>query len=179
MERLRTILQWIMKKFILFNIGGMVYYTLEVLWRGYSHWTMYCLAGLCFLIIGELNEGFEYEDPLVYQMVSGALIITFMEFMFGVLLNIILGLHIWDYSDMPFNVLGQICLPFTVLWFFLSLVAIVADDYIRYLLFNEEEPHYIFFGRNDYYDDYYDEDEEYDNYDDIDMVKEEEDTSDE
>ena len=175
MERLRTILQWIMKKFILFNIGGVTYYTLEVLWRGYSHWTMYCLAGICFLIIGELNEGFEYEDPLIYQMISAALIITFMEFMFGVLLNIILGLHIWDYSDMPFNVLGQICLPFTVLWFFLSLVAIVADDYIRYLLFNEEEPHYIFFGRNDYYN----EDEEYDNYDDIDMSKEKEDISDE
>lgn len=108
---------------------------------------MYILAGICFLIIGELNESFEYKDPLIFQMIYGSIIITVLEFIFGMILNKILGLGIWDYSDMPFNLMGQICLPFTILWFFLSLVAIVVDDYIRYFIFGEEEPHYIFFNK--------------------------------
>ena len=57
-------------------------------------------------------------------------------------LNLMLGLHIWDYSDMPFNFLGQICLPFTILWLFLSLLCIFVDDWLRHALFHEEKPHY-------------------------------------
>ena len=53
-----------------------------------------------------------------------------------------LGLHIWDYSSLPFNLLGQICLPFTVLWFFLALLCIFVDDWLRHILFHEERPHY-------------------------------------
>ena len=68
--------------------------------------------------------------------------ITLIEFISGFILNIIMQLHIWDYSNMPLNILGQVCLPFMLLWFILSLVAIVADDWIRYLLFGEEKPHY-------------------------------------
>ena len=54
----------------------------------------------------------------------------------------ILGLHIWDYSTMPLNIFGQICLPFSLAWMGLSGVAIILDDYIRYWFFNEEKPHY-------------------------------------
>ncbi len=67
---------------------------------------------------------------------------TAMELVVGVPLNLMLGLHIWDYSSLPFNLLGQICLPFTVLWFFLALLCIFVDDWLRYVLFNEERPHY-------------------------------------
>ena len=52
-------------------------------------------------------------------------------------------MDVWDYSNMPFNILGQICLPFTILWFFISILAIVLDDWIRYIMFDEEKPHYI------------------------------------
>lgn len=45
-------------------------------------------------------------------------------------------------KKMPFNLLGQICLPFTVIWFFLSAVAVVLDDWIRHLLWGEDIPHY-------------------------------------
>lgn len=50
--------------------------------------------------------------------------------------------NVWDYSNMPFNLLGQICLPFTVIWFFLSAVAVVLDDWIRHILWGEDIPHY-------------------------------------
>ena len=36
--------------------GGSCYVTFEVFWRGRSHWTMFLLAALLFLIIGGLNE---------------------------------------------------------------------------------------------------------------------------
>ena len=48
----------------------------------------------------------------------------------------------WDYSDMPFNILGQVCLPFSALWVLLSALAIILDDYLRYWLYHEEQPHY-------------------------------------
>ena len=76
------------------------------------------------------------------QMLIGSGIVTALEFMSGYILNIKLGWHIWDYSNVPFNIMGQVCLPFTIAWFFISLIAIVTDDYLRYWLFDEEKPHY-------------------------------------
>ena len=61
--------------------------------------------------------------PLWQKCLIGSVIITSVEFTVGVIVNIILRWNVWDYSDMPFNVLGQICLPFTVLWFFLCIPA--------------------------------------------------------
>ena len=65
-----------------------------------------------------------------------------LELIFGIIFNINLGMNVWDYSDLPFNLFGQICLPFMIAWFLLSAVAIVADDYIRYWLFAEDKPKY-------------------------------------
>ncbi len=123
-------------------IGGLAYYCVELMWRGYSHWTMAVLGGLCFLAIGSINEYLPWEMPLVQQGVVGAVIVTAAEFVAGLVLNIWLGLHIWDYSDLPFNLLGQICLPFSGLWVLLSIIAVVADDWLRYWLFGEDRPHY-------------------------------------
>ena len=138
-------LKYLLKEFILFLIGGSIYYLFEILWRGYSHWTMFILGGICFVIIGLLNEQYDYNMPLVEQMFSSMIIITTLEFISGVILNIILKLNIWDYSNLPFNLFGQICIPFMIIWFFLSPIAIVVDDYIRYFIFKEEKPHYKIF----------------------------------
>ena len=67
---------------------------------------------------------------------------TFLEFCAGVILNLWLKLDIWDYSRIPFNLYGQICLPYAAVWFVLSAAAIVADDYLRYWLYGEEKPSY-------------------------------------
>ena len=138
-------LKYLLKGFILFLIGGGIYYLFEILWRGYSHWTMFILGGICFVIIGLLNEQYDYNMPLVEQMFSSMIIITTLEFISGVILNIILKMNIWDYSNLPFNLFGQICIPFMIIWFFLSPIAIVVDDYIRYFIFKEEKPHYKIF----------------------------------
>lgn len=62
------------------------------------------------------------------QMLLGSVIITLLEFVCGCIVNLLLHWNVWDYSNLPFNILGQICLPFSILWFFISFVAIVIDD---------------------------------------------------
>lgn len=127
---------------VLFGVGGVIYIMMELLWRGYSHWTMFIVGGMCFVLVGLLNELLTFEMSLVYQMAIGACIITQVEFISGCIINLWLGWSVWDYSDMPFNVYGQICLPYMVLWFLLSGAAIILDDYLRYWWFGEERPNY-------------------------------------
>ena len=138
-----------MKKFlkypILFCVGGFVYYMIEIISRGFSHWSMFILGGLCFVIIGSLNEILGRKTTLFPQMLLGAGIITLLEYITGCIVNIKLGWNVWDYSDKPLNVNGQICLQATLAWFALSLVAIVLDDYIRYKWFGYPKPQYKFF----------------------------------
>lgn len=133
-----------MKQFILFALGGIFYIIIELLWRGSSHWTMFILGGLCFFLIGIINEMFSFKTPLLPQMIIGMFIITSLEFVTGWIVNIKLGMNVWDYSYMPFNIMGQICLPYMGLWFVLSGICIITDDYLRYALFGEEKPHYRF-----------------------------------
>lgn len=138
------ILKLIGKFLALFLIGGAAYFGIECLWRGWSHWTMFILGGLCFVIIGGLNEFYGWEIPFWKQCLIGAAVITALEFAVGMIVNKWLGWSIWDYSYLPLNICGQICLPFSLIWILLSGVAIVVDDYLRYWLFGEEKPHYNF-----------------------------------
>lgn len=127
---------------ILLLIGGMAYCGIEMLYRGHTHWTMFVVGGLCFLFCGLMNEVFKWETPLWLQMSICAVGITTIEFISGVIINIIFKLNVWDYSNLPLNILGQVSLLFAFLWFWLSLVAIILDDYLRYWLFDEEKPRY-------------------------------------
>lgn len=131
-----------LKPLALFGVGGFIYFLIEILWRGHSHWTMIVVGGICFLLIGSTNEYFTYDMSLLKQMFISSVIITLVELICGFALNICLGFNIWDYSNIPFNIYGQICLPYTCLWFLISLPAIILDDYLRYWWFEEEKPHY-------------------------------------
>lgn len=130
------------KEIILGFIGGLLYIIIELIWRGYSHWTMFALGGLCFVCMGRINEVIPWNMPLWLQVLIGTVIITVLEFVTGCIVNLWLGWNVWDYSNVPFNVLGQICLPYILLWIPMSLTGIVSDDYLRHWLFKEEKPHY-------------------------------------
>lgn len=134
-------MKYVIKYIILLLIGGMAYYCIELLARGFSHWTMFLVGGICFILIGIINE-ITPKIPLIQQMLLSAVIITAVEFVSGCILNLWLGLNIWDYSENFGNILGQICPRHTIYWFLLSSVGIVVDDYIRYFLFGEEKPKY-------------------------------------
>mgnify|MGYP000746136608 FL=1 len=132
----------LIKYAVLFFFGGLVYYLIEILWRGYSHWTMIILGGLCFVVVGLINNILPWNMVIELQALIGAVLITSLEFVVGLIVNVNLGWDIWDYSNAPFNFLGQICLPFSLLWYVLSIIVIFTDDYIRYIFFNEKKPVY-------------------------------------
>lgn len=127
-------------------IGGFSYVIIELIWRAYSHISMFFVGGICFVIIGGINEFYTYEMNLIDQMLISSIAITIIEFIAGCIVNIWLGWNVWDYSSVPFNILGQVCILYMFLWFLLSAVAIIFDDYLRYWLFKEDKPHYKIFN---------------------------------
>lgn len=132
------------KMIALLLIGGAIYFCIEILWRGYSHVSMFLLGGICFVLLGLINEFLPWNMGLLWQSLIGAGIVTFLELITGLIVNIHLGLNVWDYSNLPLNFMGQISVVYGLLWIPLSCAAIVLDDYIRFWLFNEEYPHYSF-----------------------------------
>lgn len=142
---MKKVVLHIPKMLFLLAIGGILYGLVEILFRGYTHPSMLLLGGICFVLIGEINEVYPWEMPLISQMFISMIIVTTLEFIFGVILNIVLGLGVWDYSELPYNLCGQICLLFSVGWFFLSAVAIILDDCLRHMLFGEGKPRYNIF----------------------------------
>ena len=131
-----------LKELFLAVTGGLLYTILELVWRGHSHWTMFVLGDLCFAFIGMINELIPWCMPIWQQTLIGAVIITGLEFLTGCIVNLGLGWNVWDYSNMPLNLLGQICVPYILLWVPVSLIAIILDDWLRYWMFDEERPHY-------------------------------------
>lgn len=109
------------RKGILFAVGGLGYYLLEILWRGWSHWTMFVLGGGCFLLIGGLEERAP-KLPLWEKLLAGSAICTAGELLFGLLFN--RDHRIWDYRGLPLNFRGQICPVFSLLWIPVSGLAL-------------------------------------------------------
>ncbi len=110
------------EKICVFLVGGVVYGLLELLWRGYTHWSMVLAGGLSFLILHLLNRRFSGRG-LLFRCFLGSAVITSVELAAGVIVNLWLGLDVWDYSGMAFNVLGQICPIFSLVWFLICIPA--------------------------------------------------------
>ena len=130
------------KAAVLLYIGGMIYVLVELLWRGRSHPSMFLAGGLCFVLIGGINGGAGRSLPIFVQALLGAGIVTAVELAAGLILNVGLGLRVWDYSSLPLNFMGQICFYFYLLWIPLAGLAVVADDWLRHVLFGEKMPAY-------------------------------------
>ena len=115
---------------ILFSIGAAGYGLLEVLWRGYTHWSMLCAGGICFVFFSKISE-FVNKANIILKAVIGSVFITSIEFAFGVIFNILLKKNVWDYSRMPLNICGQICLLYSFVWGLLSIIFIPFAEYLK------------------------------------------------
>ena len=109
-----------LKRILLLFLGGSAYVVLEWLWRGRSHGSMFLAGGVCFLLLGKLND-VRPKLKLPLRGVVGAGIITMVELLTGLLFN--QNYRVWDYRGMPANFRGQICLPYSLLWVPVSLAA--------------------------------------------------------
>lgn len=107
------------KSAALFSLGGSAYVTLELLYRGFSHVSMFLAGGTCFLLIGQLPR---LPLPKPIRACCGAGIITGVELAAGLLVN--RQYAVWDYRSQPGNFLGQICPLFTLLWIPVSAAAL-------------------------------------------------------
>ena len=121
---------------LLFLIGFFGYGLLEIVWRGYTHPTMGLAGGLCLCFLSIINVKLK-QLKLIYRAILGGLFITTIEFLIGILMNVGLKNQIWDYSAMPFNLFGQICLSVSVLWCALSIPMMWLTTIIRRYIFRQ------------------------------------------
>lgn len=115
-----------LRKIGLFLLGGAGYVGLELLWRGRSHISMFLAGGTCFLLLGQLRKA--GLSPAAKSLL-GAVVITAVEFLTGLLVN--RNFRVWDYRQMPLNCLGQICLPFSLLWIPVSFGAMLLYGWLE------------------------------------------------
>lgn len=118
------------KTILMGYLGGMAYAGLELLWRRRTHWSMFSLGGLCFLLIGRIGR---LRLPAILQAVLSAVTITVLELITGLLVN--RDHRVWDYRRQPLNFNGQICLVYSLLWVPVSLVALLLYDWLDQAVF--------------------------------------------
>ena len=119
---------------LLFILGAIGYAAIETIWRGHTHWSMMIAGGLCFMLFSIVADKMK-DKPILVKAGVCAVGVTAIEFVFGVVFNLWLKMDVWDYSNMPLNLLGQICPLFSLIWVgiavaFLPLADIINKEYI-------------------------------------------------
>ena len=139
--------KWVLSM-LLWTWGGAAYFLLEVAYKTatghpeHISWTMLVLAMVLCIPIERCGEQFPWEVPILLQSLFCALLVTLAELVAGLVLNVALGMNVWDYSAVPGNLWGQICPQFFGVWWLLCLVFIPAFDWMRYAVEGGERPHY-------------------------------------
>ncbi len=113
-----------------FLLGGFIYSLCEILFRGYTHWSMTITGGFCFLIM-YWHFTNNPDENIFRKCLFGAVVITTLEFIAGCIVNLWLGLGVWDYSSLYLNFLGQICLPFTLMWYGISFFGVMLCRFLN------------------------------------------------
>ncbi len=154
-----------MKKLLtLLIIMGLLYLNIEVIYRalmgdlvgeireikyasmaGWTSLWMFFIGGTLGVALGLINEIglFKKNANIFFQSLIGTAMVLFLEYMAGVVLNKWLNLSLWDYSDLPMNIDGQISLLFAVYWFFLCPLVFWMDDLLRYVLYKKGKIYHI------------------------------------
>lgn len=104
-----------------FLMGYFIYSLIEILARGYTHWTMSLTGGTVLAILYSLSS--RRAMTLIKYCFIGSLVITSLELAVGIFDNLIMHWNVWDYSSLPMNFHGQICLQFSMIWFILCIPA--------------------------------------------------------
>ena len=115
---------------LFFIIGAIGYAAIEIIWRGFTHWSMMIAGGLCFMLFSVVAERLKESNMLTKAAVC-AIGVTAIEFIFGIIFNLWLKMDVWNYSDIPFNILGQICPIFTVLWAGIAIAFLPLADVLN------------------------------------------------
>lgn len=107
--------------YMYFWIGAIGYPLIELAYRRRTHPSMALAGGLAAAALGRISKT---DRPLWQQALLGGLVITGIEYGIGKVFN--RRYRVWDYRNMPLNVQGQICLPFTLVWGGMSAMTIAV-----------------------------------------------------
>ncbi len=66
------------------------------------------IMGIYFAIIHRINRAIS-DEPIYGRALVSTIVITVIELGFGIITNRVMHLHLWDFSDSYFHLLGQIC----------------------------------------------------------------------
>lgn len=139
--------KWVLSM-LLWTWGGTMYFLLEVAYKTISgrpeaiSWTMLVLAVVLCVPVERCGAELPWDCPLWLQALCCAALVTAAELAAGVVLNLWLGLGVWDYSQMPGNLWGQICPQFALPWWGLCLIFIPVFDWLRCAVAGGEIPTY-------------------------------------
>lgn len=114
-KRVERHLRYAGQELILGLTGGLGYYCIELA-CGAGAIQHGGGGGLCFWGMAACRD-----RPLWAAALLGAGLITGVEFLSGCVLNLWLRWAVWDYSRLPGNLLGQICLPYSLMWCLLAI----------------------------------------------------------
>lgn len=92
---------------------------LELCWRGRSHISMFFTGGFCCMVLAAIFARYAPAWPL--RLLLSSLVITAAEFLCGYVVNLKMGLCVWDYSGCRHHLYGQVCLQYSLLWCFMAL----------------------------------------------------------
>ncbi len=113
-----------------FLIGGIIYAAIELLFRKRTHWTMVIVGGTCFTLLYRIFNNVRFFSRFK-KCAIGSGVITTIEFISGCIINKLLKWNVWDYSKLRGNILGQVCLLYSVFWALLCLPAIKVSELIK------------------------------------------------
>ncbi len=119
--------------FILFSVGALGYSVMEILFRGFTHWTMSITGGVCLVILWQIVKLLHFT-PVIIQAVLGGISITISELIVGIIVNLWLGWNVWDYSGQSIHFLGQISVSFTIIWVIISVpICLILNAVLKLL----------------------------------------------
>ena len=75
------------------------------------------------------------EPDYLFLFLGSVLLTSTIEYITGYILETAFNCTWWDYRNEPFNLKGRICLHFSVLWGFVSIVALkIVHPYVIYIV---------------------------------------------
>ncbi len=114
----------------IYCVGSLGYSTVELMWRGHTHWSMGIAGGVGLVLLYLINRRMN-DRVLLIKCAAGTAALTAVEFSSGCVLNLMLRLQVWDYSRQPGNILGQICPLYCLYWFVLCIPVMKLNSYLQ------------------------------------------------
>lgn len=147
---MKKLLKNIFRATVIFLVSAFIYCSCEYIFRQYTHWSMFILSGICGVcFIDAINNVCSFEMGYLNQIAISTILCTIAEGICGLIVNIWLGLNVWDYSTLPGTFFYNQCNIFFVgIWALIIAAGILICDFINYYWFKIEPcPYYKINGK--------------------------------